>query len=98
MTKDTPPMGKGLTKFVCDLCDGRGGLLGGLCPTCAGCGHIDASPSLSVVHAAWALCDDTEGSVFTDEFGEHYRVPKDSWDRLSAALGNLEPRSPGSPT
>lgn len=42
-----------------------------------------------LVRAAWALCDDTETTVFTDEFGEHYRVPKASWDRLERAVAAL---------
>lgn len=41
-----------------------------------------------VWRAAWALCDDTEGTVHEDEFGPHYRVPKDAWDRLAAAIEN----------
>jgi len=41
-----------------------------------------------VWRAALALCDDTEGTVHEDEFGQHYRVPKDAWDRLAAAIEN----------
>lgn len=47
-----------------------------------------------VASAAWALCDDTEGTVFTDTYGEHYHVPKASWDRLATAIAALQPQEP----
>ena len=43
-----------------------------------------------VVSSAWNLCDDTEGTVHKDEFGEHFRVPKESWLALANALADAE--------
>jgi len=44
----------------------------------------DGQEIISELRAAWELCDATEGTVFTDEFGEHYRVPREKWDALAS--------------
>lgn len=49
--------------------------------------HIDDLRAIqAVLSAAWSLANDTEGTVFTDEFGDHYRVPKAQWDSLALAV------------
>lgn len=57
--------------------------------------HIDDLRSLSaVLWAAEALCDATEGTLFSDDFGEHYRVPRDQWEGLADAMRGDEPPPP----
>lgn len=54
--------------------------------TLAGVAELEA-----VRRAAWALCDDTEGTPVNDEDGQQcLLVPKASWDRLCVALDAID--------
>lgn len=47
------------------------------------------SMNSGVFSVAWRLCDDTEGTIHEDEFGAHYRVTKENWDDLAAAVADF---------
>lgn len=49
--------------------------------------HIDdLEAARRAIWAAYELCDATECTPYTDEFGAHYRVPVEQWEALAAAM------------